>query len=170
MRLLILPILAALSVAPRLRAQDTLAPDPRLAERLRLQIEQRFGERIKEELGLSEDQAARMRVAMATISARRREMEQEERKMRMALAFQLRPGVAANSDSVAKLIESLTNHRVAYAQTFKDEMRELSNILNPVQRGQYLMLRDRLMQRAQELQQGRMLNQGLAPAGRRPRP
>jgi hypothetical protein len=170
MRPLILPILAVLSMAPRLRAQDTLAPDPRAAERLRLQIEQRFGERVKEELGLSDDQAARMRVAMATITARRREMEQEERKMRQALAFQLRPGVAANSDSVAKLVESLTNHRVAYAQTFKDEMRELSGILNPVQRGQYLMLRDRLMQRAQELQQGRMLNSGLAPAGRRPRP
>jgi len=170
MRLLILPMLAVLSVAPQLRAQDTLAPDPRLAERLRQQIEQRFGERVKEELGLTDDQAARMRVAMATIAARRREMEQEERKMRQALAFQLRPGVAANSDSVAKLVESLTNHRVAYAQTFKDEMRELSGILNPVQRGQYLMLRDRLMQRVQELQQGRMLNQGLAPAGRRPRP
>jgi hypothetical protein len=91
--------------------------------------------------------------------------------MRQALAFQLRPGVAANSDSVAKLVESLTNHRVAYAQTFKDEMRELSGILNPVQRGQYLMLRDRLMQRVQELQQGRMLNQGARPqAGRRPIP
>ncbi len=170
MRLLVLPILAALSVTPRLRAQDTLQPDPRLAERLRLQIEQRFGQRIREELGLTDDQASRMRVAMATITARRREMEQEERKLRLALAFQLRPGVAANSDSVAKLVEALTNHRVAYAQTFKDEMRELSSILNPVQRGQYLMLRDRLMQRALELQQGRALNPGLAPASRRPRP
>ena len=75
--------------------------------------------------------------------------------MRQALAFQLRPGVAANADSVAKLVDALTNHRVAYAQTFKDEMRELSAILNPVQRGQYLMMRDRLMQRVQELQQGR---------------
>ena len=70
---------------------------------------------------------------------------------------------------MAKLVDALTNHRVAFAQTFRDEMRELSAILNPVQRGQYLLLRDRLMQRAQELQQAR-LNQGGFPPARRPRP
>jgi len=128
MRLIALLSLAVFAAAPTVRAQDTLNPDPRAAERLRLQIEQRFGQRVKEELGLTDDQASRMRVAMATIAARRREMEQDERKMRQALAFQLRPGVAANSDSVAKLVESLTNHRVAYAQTFKDESCRPSSI------------------------------------------
>lgn len=152
-----------------LRAQDTLMPDPVLAERLRRQIEQRFGERLKEELGLSEEQAARLRGSLAGIAARRRGMEREERLLRQALAAQLRPGIAANADSVAKLVDALTNHRVAFAQTFKDEMRELSPILTPVQRGQYLLLRDRLMQRAQELQQAR-LNQGGLPPMRRPRP
>src|SRR6185503_10075651 len=130
-------------------------------ERLRQQIEMRFGERLKEELGLSEEQAAKLRVSLAGIAAKRRVMEGDERRLRQALAAQLRPGVAANSDSVAKLVDALTSHRVAFAQTFRDEMRELSTILNPVQRGQYLLLRDRLMQRAQELQQAR--NQGLAP-------
>lgn len=141
-------------------AQDTL-PDPARAEQLRLRIEQRFGQRLKEELGLTDEQGSRLRVALAGIAARRRGMEQEERRMRQALAYQLRPGIAANSDSVAKLVDALTNHRVEYAQTFKDEMRDLSAILNPVQRGQYLMLRDRLMQRAEELRQGR-----LQPGGR----
>jgi hypothetical protein len=148
-------------------AQDTLPPDPVRAERLRQQIEQRFGERLKEELGLTDEQASRLRVSLAGIAAKRRGMELDERRMRQALAFQLRPGIAANSDSVAKLVEALTNHRIAYAQTFKDEMRELSTILNPVQRGQYLMLRDRLMQRAQELMQGRAGNQ-VPGAARRP--
>jgi len=169
MRFTGLMTLALLATVPSLRAQDTAMPDPLLAERLRLQIEQRFGERLKEELGLSEDQASRLRVSLAGIAARRRGMEGEERRMRQALAAQLRPGIAANADSVARLVDALTAHRVAFAQTFKDEMRELAAILNPVQRGQYLMLRDRLMQRAQELQQARM-NQGVLPPGRRPRP
>jgi hypothetical protein len=82
-------------------------------------------------------------------------MERDERRLRAALAGQLRPGVAANPDSVNKLVDALTNHRVAYAQTFQDEMRELSTILNPVQRGQYLLLRDRLMQRVQALMENR---------------
>ena len=167
-----LRILVLLAVASRgAAAQDTMLtqPDPLRAERLRQQIEQRFGERLREELGLTDDQAAKLRVSLATVAARRREMEVEERKLRQALAFQLRPGVAANSDSVAKLVDALTNHRVAFAQTFRDEMRELSTILNPVQRGQYLLLRDRLMQRAQELQQNR-LNPGPLQPVRRPRP
>ena len=169
MRFIGLLTLVVLGGALPLRAQDTLLPDPIRAERLRLQIEQRFGERLKEELGLSEEQASRLRVSLAGIAARRRGMEGDERRLRQALAAQLRPGVAANADSVARLVDAITSHRVAFAQTFKDEMRELSGILNPVQRGQYLLLRDRLMQRAQELQQGKM-NQGGIPPIRRPRP
>ena len=170
MRFIGLLAIAVLGGAATLCAQDTLLPNPLLAERLRLQIEQRFGERLQEELGLSEDQASRLRILLAGIAARRRGMEQDERRLRHALAAQLRPGVAANADSVARLVDALTNHRVAFAQTFKDEMRELAGILNPVQRGQYLMLRDRLMQRALELQQGRLLNQGGLPPARRFRP
>jgi len=150
--LLVIAVLAgASSVAA---AQDTLN-DPVKAERLRQAVEQRFGDRLREELGLTDDQAVKVRVALGGLAVRRRGMEQDERRMRQALAFQLRPGVAANADSVAKLVDALTSHRVAYAQTFKDEMRELAAILNPVQRGQYLLMRDRLMQRVQELQQGR---------------
>ena len=130
--ILALGVIVALPAAAA--AQDTVA-DPGRAEQLRLRIEQRFGERLKEELGLTADQ--------------------------------LRPGIAANADSVARLVDALTTHRIAYAQTFKDEMRELSTILNPVQRGQYLMLRDRLMQRAEELRQGR-LQPGTRPQLRRP--
>jgi len=172
MRSIVVLIVAALSLAPTARAQDTLLPEPIRQERLRQQIEQRFGERLREELGLTDDQASKLRVSLAAIAARRRGMELEERRLRQALAFQLRPGIAANSDSVAKLVDALTNHRVAYAQTFKDEMRDLSAILNPVQRGQYLLLRDRLMQRVEELMQNRMRNpaagEPMGPPRRRP--
>ena len=154
MRLIGLLAAVLLTQASPLFAQDTLN-DPVRTERLRQLIEERFGGRLKEELGLTPDQTTRLRVTLAGLAARRRGMEQEERGMRQALAAQLRPGVAANADSVARLVDALTNHRVAYAQTFRDEMRDLSAILNPVQRGQYLLLRDRLMQRAAELQQGR---------------
>jgi hypothetical protein len=145
-------------------AQDTVA-DPARAAQLRQIIEQRFGERLKEELGLTDEQGSKLRISLAGMAARRRGMEQDERKMRQALAAQLRPGVAANADSVARLVDALTAHRVAYAQTFKDEMRDLSTILNPVQRGQYLMLRDRLMQRAEEVLQRRQLQPNLPPGG-----
>lgn len=163
----ILVVMALCSRAVPVVAQDSLN-DPVRLERLRQMIEQRFGERLKEELGLSADQASKMRVSLAGLAARRRVMEQDERQMRQALATQLRPGIAASPDSVARLVESLTNHRVAYAQTFKDEMRDLATILDPVQRGQYLLLRDRLMQRAMEVQQGRAGAAASPPIRRRP--
>jgi len=157
-------VLALLAGVPAVGAgqQDTMN-DPVRAERLRQMVEQRFGERVREQLGLTDDQAMKVRATLGQLAIRRRGMEREERAMRQALAFQLRPGVAANADSVARLVDALTSHRIAYAQTFRDEMRELSAILNPVQRGQYLMMRDRLMQRVQELQQGRSDPPPVAP-------
>jgi hypothetical protein len=149
---LLLVVLYAMPAAAS--AQDTVN-DPVRAQRLREMVEQRFAERLREDLGLSDDQTTKVRVTLGGLAAKRRGMEQDERRLRQALTFQLRPGVAANPDSVAKLVDALTNHRVAYAQTFKDEMRELAVILNPVQRGQYLLMRDRLMQRVQDVQQGR---------------
>jgi hypothetical protein len=149
---LLVAVLCAMPAAAS--AQDTLN-DPIRAQRLREMVEQRFAERLREDLGLSDDQTTKVRVTLGGLAAKRRGMEQDERRLRQALTHQLRPGVAASPDSVAKLVDALTNHRVAYAQTFKDEMRELAAILNPVQRGQYLLMRDRLMQRVQDVQQGR---------------
>ena len=170
MRLRAWVIFGALLAAPAAAAAQDSMPDPARLEQLRQQVERRFEERLKEELGLTDEQASKLQVSLAALAARRRGMEQDERRMRQALAAQLRPGVAANSDSVAKLVDALTSHRVAYAQTFKDEMRDLSTILNPVQRGQYIMLRDRLMQRAQEIMQNRAERPSVlqAPLRRRP--
>ena len=167
MRRSLILVAACLSAPAALVGQDTLN-DPVRAARLREMVEMRFGERMREELGLSDDQVTRVRVVLGGLAAKRRGMEQDERRLRQALAHQLRPGVAANADSVARLVDALTNHRVAYAQTFRDEMRDLSAILSPVQRGQYLMMRDRLMQRILELQQGRPGEQPPFRANRRP--
>ena len=79
-------LLAVLSLSPATAAaQDTLN-DPARAGQLRQLIEQRFGERLREELGLTNDQAGKMRVALAGLAARRRVLEQDERRMRQALA------------------------------------------------------------------------------------
>jgi hypothetical protein len=93
-------------------------------------------------------------------------LDMQERQLRGALANQLRPGVAANGDSVAKLVNALIAQRVALAQTFQDEMRELSAFLTPVQRGQYLLMRDRLMMQIEELR--RQMQQQGRPGRNRP--
>ncbi len=148
---LIVAALAALTAVP-LVAQN---PGGRGGPPVRQMIEQRFAAQIKTELGLSDDEAARMGRILQASAAQRRQMEQEERAAQQALRDQLRPGVAAQTDSLVRLLDRLTTLRVSFAQAAKDEMRELGTVLSPVQQAQFLLMRDRMMARAQELRMQR---------------
>ena len=147
-------ILAARS-AP---AQDTSAVEGPRAENLRRMIEERFGERLTLELGLSDDQAAAVRGVLSSWAIKRRTLEREDRRLKQDLAAAMRPGVAANDETVNRLVDALMNARVAYVQTFKDELKDLTTVLTPVQRAQYVLLRDRLLQRVQEVRNQRQQN------------
>jgi hypothetical protein len=149
----VLLVLAALAfLTGSARAQDSSAPGPR-APGLRRLIEERFAARIKEQLGLSNDQMKRLRETTVKFGGRRRELEGRQLAIRRALALQLRPGTAADQDSVAKLTDELLSGRVAYAETFREESAELKGYLNPVQRAQLMVLRERLLNRARQFRE-----------------
>jgi hypothetical protein len=159
--------LLALSAVHPLAAQDTGANRPR-ADLLRQRIEERFAARVQEELGLSDDQTTKLRSTAREFAGRRRELEAQERDLRSALAAQLRPGVAADQDRVAELTTRLVDLKVAYAQSFRDEMREHSKYLSPVQRAQLYVMRERLIQRVQEVRDQRQEGGGFRGGRRRP--
>jgi hypothetical protein len=129
-----------------------VGPDQRTG-RLRQMIEERFTARVQEDLALTDQQTARMKETVRGWFGKRRDLEDQNRRLRAALAGQLRPGVAANQDSVARLTDALLDLRVRYAQSFKDEMKEMSGYLDPVQRAQYLVLRERLLERVRAAQE-----------------
>lgn len=131
-----------------LHAQDTPAPR---SPALRRELEQRFAAQVREQLQLTGDQETKVRGIMSGFAERRRTLEADERTMRQALNGQLRPGIAANPDSVARLVDGISAARVSYAKLIQDEMKELSTVLDPVQRGQLFLMRDRLLQRVQEM-------------------
>ena len=137
-------------------------PPPRIAA-LRGQIEESFKRRATKELALTDDQANRMSKIVQVTGDRRRGLEEEMRRLQDALDSELRPGVAANSDSVSRMIDRMGQNRIAYAESFRDEMRDLSPVLTPIQRGQYLIMRDRLLQRIRELQDSRPPADGPPP-------
>lgn len=149
-------VTAAILAAPvgSLGAQDPM-PDPARAERLRQVIEERFAERLSRELGLDAEETSKVQSILATWAARRRDLEREERRLRQDLAAQMRPGVAADEAVVTRILDAMLDGRAAYVQTFKDELRELATVLTPVQRAQYLFLRDRLMQRVEDVRNQR---------------
>lgn len=145
--------LAALVVAPPLSAQNE--GEPERAEQLRQRVEGRFAERVKERLQLSDDQMIRLRGTARTYGARRRELTERERGIRAALAEQLRPGVAANQDSVSQLTDALVAIRDSHAHALRDENREMSEYLTPVQRSQLFVMRERLVRRVREIRDER---------------
>ena len=156
---LVAPLLFAIAFTPpMLEAQE--GPPPR-SPMLRRELEQRFAAQIREQLQLSDAQETRVRGIMSGYAEKRRTLEFDERAMRQALNGQLRPGIAANPDSVAKLVDAISAARVNYAKLIQDEMRELSTVLDPVQRGQLFLMRDRLLQRVQDIR-------GNARMGRQP--
>ncbi len=134
-----------------LSAQD---PDDDTGRTLRLreQIEERFTQRVKEELGLTDQQALKLRETVGTYFVKRRTLEAEERRLRQGLAAELRPGVAANKETVARLTDQLLDNKVRYVETYRSEVRDLSAFLDPVQRAQFLILRDRLLKRIEAAQ------------------
>ena len=157
MRRLMMTVVLAAALAARGAAQQPAEPGAQRAERLRQAIEDRFAARAQEELGLDDQQFQRLRSTSAQFAAQRRGVEQQERRLRVALALQLRPGVAADQDSVAKLIDAVLDVKGAYVQTYRDEMKALAGFLDPVQRAQYFMLRERLLNLAQQVRAERAL-------------
>jgi Spy/CpxP family protein refolding chaperone len=132
-------------------------PGPARAQEMRRQLEQRFLERMRTDLQLTAEQDAKVRSILGNFATRRRTLEDEERRLRQALSGQLRPGIAANADSVSMTVDALTANRVSYAQLIQGEMKELGGVLTPIQRGQLFLMREQLLMRAQELrQQARM--------------
>lgn len=147
-------LIAAPLFAGAAMAQDSARSAPG-APALRRQIEERFAARIQERLGLSNEQMTKLRATTTKFGGRRRELEGRQMELRRALGLQLRPGATASKDSVARLTDELMAGRVAYAQTFNDELAELKTYLDPVQRAQLMVMRERLLRAAKELRERR---------------
>lgn len=152
-------LLPAAARPVRAQGDSTLQDRSRLLQR----IQDRFGAQVKEQLGLNDQQAARMKETTANWFLKRRQLEDQEQLYRQAMAAQLRPGVAANRDSVSRLIDRLLALRISYAESFRQEDRELAAYLDPVQRGQFLVMRERLLERVQKARDERLQNGRFRP-------
>lgn len=140
-------VLVPLSPAAAQRADST---SPR-ADSLRHRIEERFASRVQERLGLTNEQAAKLSVTSREFDRRRGELRARERQIREAVAAQLQPGVAANQDSVAKLTDALIQLRISQAQLAREELKEQSKYLSPVQRARLYVMRERFSHRVKEV-------------------
>jgi hypothetical protein len=146
------------------------------AEQLRTQIEERFAQRVQVELGLNDQQMDRLRATERTSRDRHRSLQDHEMDLRRAVGEQLRPGVAANADSLSRVLDAIAANHVSRAQEEQQELRDLAQFLTPVQRARLLIMRQQLQARVQSILQGRrfpqpgMPGQPDGPAGVSPGP
>jgi hypothetical protein len=125
------------------------------AARLRTQIEDRFSARVQQDLKLTADQAAKLRASQERFGTRRRALMRQQMERRRALEEQMQPGMAANSDSVRKLMDGLRSGRGEMVKIEQDEDQEMSGYLNPVQRARFQQMRERFIRRVGEMREQR---------------
>ena len=101
-------------------------------------------------LDLTDEQASRLKAVATESGQRRSQLRRREWSLRSALDRQIRDGNPASEDSVARLTRDLLDLRVQYAESWRDEMKQLS-FLTPVQRARLLLMRERLLQRVHEM-------------------
>ena len=169
--LLSLAVLLAPSLSAQQRDSGRVQGDTAEAGRLRARIESTFTRRVQQDLNLSQDQAAKLRATQERFGARRRDVMQVQIERRRALESQMQPGIAANSDSVRKLMDGIQTGRADMLKVEQEQDREMSSYLTPVQRARYQQMRERLMQRVGELRmerEGRGVGRGQGMGGARP--
>ena len=146
-----------LALAPSGAPSEAVAQQrPRPREALEQRYRQRVGELVQERLGLTDDQAAKLRATNQRFEPRRRDLLRQERETRQALRRQLGGGAArADQREVGRLLDAMMLVQRRRLSIAEEEQRELSGFLTPVQRAQYYALQEEVRRRMQQVQQRR---------------
>ena len=124
-----------------------------LRHALEQEIRRKFAQVVRNRLGLTDAQMLQLRRTNQKFSQQRRVLTQREQGFRKGLQQELRPGVAADQQHVAALMDSLIVVQRDRLDLLVEEQRDLSTFLTPVQRVQYYSLQEQLRKRLQEVQQ-----------------
>jgi hypothetical protein len=174
---LALSVAAATTLAAQNPVDSGMAEDSAHLGSLRQEVIDRYRTRAHQLLGLSPDQAVKFDSAQSRAWALRRQYVMDRQRINMALQDQMRPGVAANADSVSKLLDARRQVTQSLFKVDDQEDRELAGFLSPVQRAQYQEFRQRFRERIAEAMRNRpgLRRPGIRPGvrpgvGRRRRP
>jgi Spy/CpxP family protein refolding chaperone len=148
----LLLLLATASAA--LVAQNPPPGEPQI-EMLRGQIRERWHSRVRQQLELTDAQAAKLQATEDRFFERRRGVLMRQRQVVAGLRAQLQPGVAANADSVRVLMDERDRNRAALLDLDREESHEMAGYLTAVQLARYQVMRQRLQERILEMRRMR---------------
>jgi Spy/CpxP family protein refolding chaperone len=150
MRYLMAFVLCAACATP-LTAQDP----PMRRQMLREQVMERFMGNLKVQAGLSDEQLQQVMEVFRDGVQFRSGLAERERDVWRAMEGQMRPGVAADADSVSRLLESVLQLREQVNAREREEQETLAEFLTPVQRAQVLMAWHRFQMQVERVRGGR---------------
>jgi predicted phage gp36 major capsid-like protein len=146
----------AFSVAALSFGTGLVAQQPPAAERLRQQVMQRFLETYRVQAALTPEQRVRFEQVFRRSIERREELQRRQRELWQALEVQMRPGVAADPDSVSKLMDGLIELGAAMLEQTRAEQRDYAAFLNPVQRAQWFIMWERFQRQIEQVRRRMM--------------
>lgn len=133
---------------------------------------ERLAQLVRERLGLTDEQARRLRDASARFGRERQALVFEERQTRRALRDLLQGSTpaeraAVDEQAVAAALDRLLALQQRRLALLQEEQRELARFLTPSQRAEYLGLQERALRAAQRV---RLERERGAPGRLRPGP
>lgn len=137
--ILLIPAFAALAMQP-VAAQEP----PGRRQQLQQEVMRRFTENYRVQVGLDDEQAARFEETAGQSMEHRTQALQRERELWMALQDQMRPGVAADEDSLQTLMAALIDVQQERVDRAREEMATYGEFLTPVQQAQLMLSLRRL--------------------------
>ncbi len=159
MRILVLSLMLMSGIA----TPSLLAGQNRDVRRDRLQEEviRRFMENYRSQAGLDDEQYTRFRDVAQQAFEARNAFNRRERTVWRALEGQMRPGVAADPDSVTQLLDTLVDLQGERVARVRAEQEEFATFLSPVQRAQLTLALRRLQNQIERVLQQRLQGRDL---------
>ena len=121
-------------------------------EALRQAVVERFAQNFVQQANLTEDQRGQFRQTLQQHFRQRQQLAMRRMQIIRALEDQMRPGVAADRDSVTGLLASLMDVETESAAAMRTEQEAYAAFLSPVQRGLFVIHYERLQRQIQNVQ------------------
>jgi Zn-dependent M32 family carboxypeptidase len=146
-RLVLIHLLALLALLPA----PALAQGQGRRQQMEERIRARFGEQVRRELGLTEEQFAAVQQVEASFQEQRLELVRRESELRRQLR---RDDDTRTEEQALTLLQEMAAVRADEAQLFQAEMDAFRQTLTADQLLRFYELRDQLMERVRRLRQG----------------
>jgi hypothetical protein len=132
--------------------QDTVPQRRNLMQALR----QRWQQVVRDRLGLNDVQMRQLQETTRHFNAQRQTLNQEEKQVRGEMRDQVIGVVPADDKHLAAMIDTILDLQRQRLELTRNEQRELSLFLTPLQRVKYLALQEQLRQQVEKLRQANL--------------